>query len=125
VATGKTGTRSGGSELSGGAGAVLDRAGVYHAFAITSHGVLEQAYYTGGAWHRQGLGGTVAGTPGVAYDAADDRFDVFAPSPNGELYQKMFLAHAWHAWHVVGGSGFASAGTDQAMTTPDEDAVVP
>jgi hypothetical protein len=91
-----------------GTAAMIDRNGAYHVFAVKASGALYHAYYESGAWHWQSLGGTIKGHPGIAYNPATNRFDVFAPGTNGQIYQRTHTNAGWYGWHSIGGSGFAA-----------------
>jgi hypothetical protein len=91
-----------------GTAAVIDKNGIYHVFAVNAAGTLYHTYYLSGAWHWQSLGGTIKGHPGVTYDPATNRYDVFAPGTNGVIYQRTYSGTAWSGWHAIGGSHFAA-----------------
>lgn len=87
-------------------GAAVMVSGVAHVTAIkTSTGVLYKNPPSG--W--QNLGGTVAGTPSLTYH--DGRYDAFATSPGGTMYQKTWVSATtgWSAWSSLGGSGLTNA----------------
>lgn len=92
-------------------GAALFEGGDYHVFGTSPSGDLVQDTWNGGWTGWQNLGGTVTGAPAVTY--RDARFDVFAVSPNGGMYQKHWIAGAgWSGWNEVGdGSGVFGQGT--------------
>jgi hypothetical protein len=76
------------------------RAGTdYHVFGHDPAGQLRQAYWAGHGWHAQDLRGKTDGTPGSSYLAA--RYDAFAVSPSGKLYQRTYHGGSWGRWHRV------------------------
>ena len=71
----------------------------YRVFWAGTGGHLMQTYYLRGAWHTQDLGGVISGEPAVTYNAG--RFDVFAVSRGGHLFQRTY-ASTWGAWRDLG-----------------------
>ena len=105
----------GGANVAAGAHAVIDSAGAFHVFAISSDHHLNQAIYAGSSWVWQDLGGTVFGTPAVTYQGTGNRYDVFAPGSTGQMYQKSFQNGAWTSWFSIGGANLA-AGAEVVLT---------
>ncbi len=74
----------------------------YRVFWTGPDGHAMQTYYGGWSWHTQDLGGVIVGEPAVTY--ADGRFDLFAVSPRGRLFQRTYTGRAWGAWQNLDGS---------------------
>jgi hypothetical protein len=87
-----------------GVDAVYDSYGQYHVFSVNKDGILYQRIHnpTTGWENWEPLGGTVHGTPGVAYN--NGQYFVFGIGGNGSLYEKQYYAGYWTPWTYVGGS---------------------
>ncbi|HEV2891231.1 MAG TPA: peptidoglycan DD-metalloendopeptidase family protein [Frankiaceae bacterium] len=87
-------------------GADVYVSGAHHVMGIkTSTGDLYQNTLTSPPSGWTNLGGVVADTPAVTYH--DGRYDVFARSPGGGMYQKTWNG-TWGAWTSIGGTSLAS-----------------
>jgi hypothetical protein len=84
-------------------GAAVVAGSTYHVFWVGDGGHLVQTWWAGSRWHKQNLGGKLAGAVAATYRAG--RYDVFGVSPGGRLYQRTYHGGSWGRWHAVA-SGF-------------------
>jgi hypothetical protein len=85
----------------------------YHVFGHGSGGQVIHAFWTGSRWTVESLGGITAGTPASTYHSG--RYDVFAVSPAGNLYQRTYANGHWDSWHKIA-SHRATSGVSAVWT---------
>ncbi|HTZ45427.1 MAG TPA: phage tail tip lysozyme [Jatrophihabitans sp.] len=104
-----------GPSLRAGVSAMLDKYGHQHVFATGTDGAVYNIRNgnvggngKNGSWTFDNIGGTIlTRTPGVAYFAAANVYDVYATGTNGHLYVKEYDGSGWDgSWTDLGDHNF-------------------
>ncbi len=116
---GLVGSNGGGTpaRVSPGSAAVVSSDGNYHVFSVGTNHNLYAVTHTAAGWSAPlNLGGQLAGSPGVIYNAATNRYDVFAVGTNGTVYQTMYIG-GWRAPVPVPGATSFVGGLTGVVTS--------
>ncbi|MGI8695931.1 MAG: hypothetical protein ACR2JQ_04690 [Mycobacteriales bacterium] len=75
--------------------------GRYHVFGVGTGGHVTELTYNGG-WRSTDWGGGVTGAPAVV--ATSSRYDVFAQTAAGSVYQRSLYRSGFVGWHRIAGA---------------------